>query len=309
MPQMNLKAVRVIDPILSTIAQGYRQQDLVGMNLFPMVPVSVSGGQILEFSKEAFRAYSTARAPGGATKRIQFGHLGKPFALENHALDGLLPREHVRDAKIVPGVDLGTRAIRQTMAAMLLSLEVSQASKALDAALYDAQHKVALAGASKWSDDASDPIKQIDDYKEAIRTSTGRYPNVVLMSASAFKAFRNNPKVIDRIKYVNKGVLTEDIAATLLGVDKVVVGKAVKADDAGTFTDVWGNNVVLAYSALGSLGLEEPSYGYTYTMDGHPLVEESYYDETHKSWIFPVTYERVPVLSGITAGFLVQNPN
>lgn len=308
MPQMNNAQVRLVDPILTSIAQGYRQQDLVGMNLFPAVPVQVSGGQVLEFGKEAFKAYSTARAPGGSTKRIQFGHLGRPFALENHSLEGLLPREHVRDAQVSPGVDLASRAINQTMAAMLLALEVQQAGIALTAASYDANHKVALTGTSKWSDDTSDPIKQFDTYKEAIRTSTGRYPNVMLVSASGWNAFRNNAKVIDRIKYVNQGVLTEQIAAAMLGLDRIVVGRAVKSDDAGTFSDIWGNNAVIAYTALGSKGMEEPSYGYTYTMEGNPAAEEGYYERNSKSWIYPVSYERAPVLSGITAGFLVQNP-
>jgi hypothetical protein len=78
--------------------------------------------------------------------------------------------------------------------------------------------------------------------------------------------------------------------------------------DAGVASDVWGNNVVLAYTNLGSANAEEPSFGYTYTLDGNPLVEQTYWDASTKSWVYPVNYERVPVLSGITSGYLIQNP-
>lgn len=305
----NLRQVRVIDPILTTVVQGYTNMEFVGDALFPPVPVQVSGGQILEFGKEAFRLYSARRAPGSATKRIQFGYLGKPFALKNDALEAPVPREFLRDANVVPGVDLGTRAVNTVMRSLSLAKEVEQAGLALDPNNYDGTHKIALAGASKWSDPTSLPITQIDSYREAIRSSTGMYPNTLLLSAVAFNALKNNPSVIDRIKYVQAGIITADLLASLLNLQKVVVGAAVSSDDAGTFGDVWGNNAVLAYTPMGPSTMEQPSYGYTYTMEGHPLVEVPYYENNSKSWIYGVGYERAPVLSGITSGFLIQNPN
>jgi hypothetical protein len=307
MPQSQSQ-VRVINPILSTVVQGYRQQGLIGDVLFPAVPVEVSGGQIIEFGKEAFMQYSTARAPGGATKRIEFGYLGKPFALFNHALEAKVPREFLRDAKAVPSIDLATRAVSTVMKVIKLSLEIDQAALALDASKYGTNNKIALTGASKWSDTTSDPGAQIESYREAVRQSCGVYPNVLALSAQAYATLKQHSKIVERLKFANVGVLTPDLLAAWWDLDKVVVGAAVKADDSGTLTDVWGNNAVLSYVPTASLGLEEPSYGYTYTMTGHPLVEEPYYDNNAKSWIYGVGYERAPVLSGISSGFLIQNP-
>lgn len=309
MSQLSSAGVRVIDPVLSTFAQGYADPEFVGDTLFPAVPVSLAGGQIIEFGKEAFKLYATARAPGVSFKRIQFGYLGRPYALENHGLEVLVPMEHIRDAKQSPGIDLSKRAMRLNMQANKRVLENAQATLALNASAYGSNFKVALTGTSKWSDPAAKPITQITSYKEAVRTATGRYPNVALMSAVAWAAFQNNPEVQDRIKYTQTGVVTEELAARLLGFDKVVVGKSVKSAEDGTFSDIWGNNCVLAYTALGSLGAEEPSYGYTYTMVGHPSVSVPYWENNANSWIHQLAYERAPVLSGITAGFLIQNPN
>ncbi len=301
-------AVRVINPILSTYVQGYRQANLVGDTLFPRVPVEVSGGQILEFGKEAFKTYNRRRAPGAGTKRIQFGYMGRPFALVNDALEAPVPREYMRDAKVMPGIDLGTRAVRLVMNSLLLGLEIDQAALALDANQYDVNHKIALAGTSKWSDVTSDPISQMDTYKEAIRTSTGIDPNTLVLGNPAFLALRTNPKIRDQFKYTSADSITVEMLAKAFDIERVVVGKAVTSDDAGVISDIWGNNAVLAYVPAAPSGMEEPSYGYTYTMTGHPLVEEAYYDNNAKSWIYGVGFERAPVLSGITSGYLIQAP-
>jgi hypothetical protein len=299
---------RMIDPILSNVAQGYKNSEFVGNYLFPRVPVQVSGGQIIEFGKEAFYSYNLRRSPGGVTKRIQFGYLGKPFALLQDSGEVPVPREWMRDASIVPGIDLGTRAINLGMKAILKSLETDQATIAINATNYDAAHKVALAGATKWSTATGTPSNDIDTAREAIRSAVGVYPNVVLMSAVAFNAARNNPNVTARFQYTTTDSISEEMLARLWNVDKVIVGKAITMTDAGVSSDIWGNNVVLAYTNLGSQNAEEPSYGYTYTMDGNPLVEQTYWDPATKSWVYPVNFERVPVLSGITSGYLIQTP-
>jgi hypothetical protein len=303
---MNAAGTRVINPVLSTIAQGYSQADLVGSALFPRVPVEISGGQILEFGKESFKLYNSRRAPGGPTKRISFGYLGKPFALYNDALEAPVPREFLRDAKVVPGIDLGQRAVNLVMRSLMLGLEVEQAALATNAAQYDANHKVVLAGVTKWSDPASDPIAQMETYKEAIRSTVGIRPNTLVLSAQAYAAAKTNVKIRAQFQYTNADSITLEMLARVFDVKKLVVGEAVSSDDAGVISDVWGNNAVLAYVPEGATSMEVPSYGYTYTMNGHPLVEEPYYDDNAKSWIYGVGFERVPVLSGITSGYLIQ---
>lgn len=63
MPQMNPAQARVIDPILTTAAQGYQNAEFVCGLLFPAVPVQQRGGKILTFGREDFRLYATGRTP------------------------------------------------------------------------------------------------------------------------------------------------------------------------------------------------------------------------------------------------------
>ena len=307
MPQMNNGQVRVIDPVLTSHANGYRHPKHVGMSLFPRVGVGVSGGQVLTFGKESFMNYNIRRVPGAGTKRVTFGYQGEPFALVQDALEGIVPREHLRDAAVTPGVNLGQRAVNNAMAIASLALERDQAALARNAAKYDNDHKVDLT-AAKWSNNDNNPFKDIRTGQEAIRETTGMDANIITISAKAFAAMRENAHVLERFKYTSKDSITAEMIAAMLDLERVEIGRAITSDAAGNFTDVWGTDAVLAYvPQTEDPNMEEPSYGYTYTMEAHPLVETAYYDNNAKSWVYPVTYERVPVLSGMTAGYLLQN--
>jgi hypothetical protein len=310
MPQMSPSQARVVDPILSSIAQGYQNNEFVGSALFPRAPVKQRGGKILSFGKEDFMLYNTARAPGQNTKRVQFGYLSGAFALESHSLEGVLPIENQQEAEAVPGIDLGSVTVNKTQNIIGLRLEKQQADTARNAASYGAGNKITLSGTSQWSDfgTTSDPVKDIEAGKEAVRQKTGKRPNTIVMGGAVFAMLKQHPKVIDRMKYTGRDIATPELLASLFDVAKVFVGDAVYADDAGTFSDVWGKDVILAYTEIGSVADRgKPSYGYTYQLEGYALVEEPYYDRNAKSWIYPVTDEVAPVIAGATAGYLITN--
>jgi len=306
---MNLGQARVVDPVLSTIALGYRLPEAIGESLFPRVPVALRGGRVIQFGKEAFKLYNTRRAPGAATARIQFGYEGVPFALVGNALEAPVPRELQQDASVMPGIDLGTRAVNLAMRTNILSLEVEQAGVARNAASYDANHKVALTGTAQWSDysGVSNPSKDVQTWMEAVRATIGQDPNTLVLSKKVYNAVKYHPAILDRIKYTSRDTPTPELLAQLWGIANVKVGGMITFDEAGNASDVWGKDVVLAYTATGSINQEEPSYGYTYTYNGHPAVETPYWEPQSKSWIYGVSFDRSAVLSGVTAGFLGQN--
>jgi hypothetical protein len=304
---MTTAQARVIDPILTTVAQGFKNADMVGAALFPHVPVQQRGGKIIKFSREDFRLYATGRAPGANTKRVQYGYSSDPFALEQHALEGMVPFEIMQDANAVPGIDMARVAIMKTQNIIALRSEKAQADIATDAAKYAASNKVTLAGAQQWSDPASKPSDDIETAKEAVRAKVGRYPNTVVLGAKVFSKLKTHPAIIDRIKYTGRDVVTTDLLAALWEVNRVAVGQAVFENDAGALVDVWGKFVVVAFTELGSLAdMGVPSFGYTYQLGGYPIVEVPYQDRNAKSWVYPVTDELSPVMAAPDAGYLIS---
>src|SRR5688500_8334615 len=121
MPQPSLRELRVADPVLTNIARGYRNPttQLIARGLFPTVRV----GRILSFGKEDFMQYATARSPGAKTGRVQFGFASEPFALIDHSLEGMVPRELQEEgANGEPGLDLAQIAINRVQRIMDLGV-------------------------------------------------------------------------------------------------------------------------------------------------------------------------------------------
>ena len=314
MPGMNLSQIRVVDPILTTIAQGYKQSQFIGDALFPVVPVGVRAGRIINFGKEDFMLYSTARAPGSNTKRVKFGYSGGNYALVDYSLEGQLAIEDVQESvsnPAGPGIDLMAMTVNKTQDIMALGLEYAQATLARTAASYQAANKTTLSGTSQWSDygSTSNPVAVIETAKEAVRAAIGKRPNTVVMGAAVMAKLRAHPIIVERIKYTGRDVATPELLASLFGVQRVLVGDSIYMNDAGTtITDIWGKDVVVAYTELGTVADRgNPSYGYTYNLSGYPMVEQPYFERNPKSWFAPVTRVEAPVIAAVNAGYLITN--
>jgi len=303
-----------ISPVNTTIAQGYQNSELVGMNLFPRVSVGARAGKVISFSKEQFMQYANMqRNPGSRTPRVQFGYSGLDYALNDYSIEGTLPKE-IREEQLDPSkgftIDGATVAINNAMDIIALRLEIQQADLATTLANYPTSNRITLSGTSQFSDftGTSNPVKVVEDAKEAIRSQIGKRPTALVMGAAVFASLKQHPVIVDRIKYTGRDVATTDLLASLFGVPNVYVGEAVKASDAGVFSDVWGKHMVLAYAETGSLAERgRPSYGYTYNLSGYPMSEQAYYENNEKTWCFPVSAAESPVIASNVAGYLVQN--
>jgi hypothetical protein len=312
MPQMTPANARVVDPVLSTVAQGYQNSEMVASALFPTVDVPLRGGNIVMFGKEAFMLYGSARAPGENTRRVQFGYSGSPYALVDYSLEGLLPIETLQEAQNSVPIDKSALALNGVLSIMALRLEKQSADLARAPALYGANNKVTLSGTAQWSDltsGISNPVKNIETAKEAVRQATGKRPNTIVLGALVMAMLKQHPIIVDRIKYTGRDVATAELLAALFGVERVLVGEAIYSNDSGTaYTDVWGKDVVVAYTKVASIAdAGAPSYGYTYQLQGYPQAEEPYYDRNTKSWVFPVTRAEAPVMASASAGYLITN--
>lgn len=312
MGQMTPAQARVVDPVLTTICQGFKQANLVGFSLFPRVPVMLRAGKILQFRKEDFMLYNAKRSPGQNTKRLQIGYDGIPFALDDYSLEALVPVEIQQEGERaqVP-INVSTASVAKIDHALALGLEVSQANLARTYANYAASNRVTKSGSGQWSDYASgvsDPGGDIETARDAIRAAIGLRGNTVVLGYAAYAKARSHPKTLDRIKYTGRDSATPELLAQLWNVDRVIVGEAVYATDAGVFGDVWGRDVIVAYTDTATVADQGvPTYGYTYTLDGYPLVEESYYDRSAKSEVFPVDRAEAAVVACQSAGYMIKD--
>ena len=308
MSQLSTAQARVVDPILTTVARGFKQLNLVGEVLFPIVPVGQRAGKIIEFNREDFKIYQTQRSPGAATKRVQFGHFGSPYALDDHSLEGLVPFEIMEEADAVPGIDLANGAVRRVQNIFALRLEKARADLARNAANYAASNKTVLSGTSQWSDPASDPLKAFNTWREAVRSKIGFYPNAGIIPAAVAIVLQTHPVIKDAFKYTSSQSVSFEMLKAYFGMPGLAMGGSVFNDDADVQQDIWGKDVILAYAEVSSLAdMGSPSFGYTYQLRGYPIVEQPYIERNAKSWVYPIADANAPVIAGALAGFIAQN--
>jgi hypothetical protein len=308
MAPVNTRTAAVIDPILSTHARGYRNQEFVAPALFPRVTVPNRSMRVIKFGKEAFRMMNTRRAPGADKKRVQYGYASDPISLVQDALEGVVPIEHQEEAMAVPGIDLGRGAVNMVLDVVDLNLEYDSAQLARNAANYDANHKLTLTSTARWTNAASTPQADVQAGQEAVRRSIGRYANTMVIGPTVFNALRRHAAIKEQFKYTSKDSITVDMLAAYFDLKRVVVGKAVylpeTAADTALASDIWGDDAVLAYVPETGDTYQVPSYGYTYELSGYPQVEAPYFERSNDSWLYPVKTERKPYLVGAEGGFL-----
>lgn len=133
---------------------------------------------------------------------------------------------------------------------------------------------------TRWDQAGSDPIGDVSRWFIDFRRLSGFAPNVCVMGAYVMSALRQHADIIDRIKYTQRGVVTEDLIATLFDIDELYVSYATVAagpqtfdartqDAAATFDFIGpGTDVLFAYSPKNP-SLMTPAAGYTFVWSGY----------------------------------------
>jgi len=131
----------------------------------------------------------------------------------------------------------------------------------------------------QWDQSGSDPISDVTKAVIAMRESTGMAPNMLVMSPYVLHALRHHEDILDRIKYTQRGIVTEDLLASLFGVDRILVTWATQntgkrfqdpedSDSNASYSFVNGDHALLCYSNR-SPSLMTPSAGYVFTWNGY----------------------------------------
>jgi hypothetical protein len=287
-PQPTLRDGHV-DVLLTNFSVMYQQSaaNFVADKVFPVVPVEHASDLYLKYPKGAFfRDDVQARPYGGESPYIGFTLTNATYFCEEQALSALLDdRER---ANATPPYDPERGKVRLLTSQHLIHRDRDWVRKYFTTGVWtgstginsgsagaDLSGVSAAAGANQflqWDQASSIPVELIDQLKEQMLSQTGQMPNVAVMGARVFRALKNHPEVLDRIKYTQTGLVTEQLVASLLGIEKVVVARSIYNSANEGATDSMGfiaspTSFLLAY-ANPSPGLEEVSAGYIFSWTG-----------------------------------------
>lgn len=96
------------------------------------------------------------------------------------------------------------------------------------------------------------PITDIAKLASAAEDVSGLRMNRCVMGKKVFDAIRNNAETLDRIKYTQRGVVTTELLASLLGFDEVIVSYASEntANEglAGAYSPIAGKSLLVYHT-------------------------------------------------------------
>ena len=303
-----LQKKRVVDQVLTNIARGFTNASHVGTKLFPVVSVMKEGGKIPQFTKEAFKIYNTERAIRAKSNRISPDNRDEiEYVLTEHDLEFPIDYRE-QDEDILP---LRLHATTVVTDGISLRLEKLAADIAQNLSTYPTGNKVTLAAGDKFTESSSNPFTIFETAKEAVRGKIAKRPNVCVIGASSYSALKEHPAVLDRIKYTQSAVITPELLRQLLDFDELYVGDAVYANDSGAFSDIWSDNVVIAYVPSANKDVPrsyyQPAFAYTLKKKNNPVVDT--YTEGGKVEIIRNTDIFIPKVVGSDAGYLINDTN
>ncbi|GAF80466.1 unnamed protein product [marine sediment metagenome] len=254
-----------VDKILTNISIMYRNAAYVGTEIMPIVPVKKKSDIYYIYNSKAdrFRIPKTLRAPKTESRTVDWKVDTDGYVCDEHALNDLID-DIERDNADKP-LNLQVDTVEFLTDILQLSLEMRIKD------MLELKLTAHAPTSGVWDDytDATDtdPIADIEVGKDAIHAVIFKEPNVLLLGKAVYESLKHHPKILERIKYSQKAVLTSDLLAELFGIEKVIVGKAgynaAKEGKAESLSYLWGKNAILAYVEP-KPGIKKFSLGYTF---------------------------------------------
>lgn len=271
MPSSVLTARRVgADRFLTGLSVGIApDQDLIGDRLLPVVKTDLASVLLAVYGNEAWTMIDDLVGDHSKPKRLEVTLGSTRVSIDGHALIGTVSdREQIEATKGPAQFDLESDTVYTVKQNMLLRREKLQADLIQNSGTYPGPNVIDL-NAIKWDTIAAgvstnDPIDQLLNIIEYSATrAIGRRPNKFWTSGQVWAQIVQNTKVKNRIfgTIQRQGVVAPDMFASLIGVDEVLVGRAVSRSGATT-TDLWGKSAGLLYVPPVA-GARIPAFGYT----------------------------------------------
>jgi hypothetical protein len=259
--------------ILTGIAHGYSQAELIGTKVLPIVTETQKNIEVPIFPNDAFHSVDSIRTPGGDPARTTTDkHTTKTVQLVEHSLGDYVDRLEVEDGDTYK---LKVRKTKNTLGKILNAQEARIEAKVNDYDSYGANNKETLTDSDQWTHADSDPRAQILDALSTGQKQLGVLFNTLTLGQEAWNALMQNANLIKFIKDANLGLTNMETIKKVFGIQNIFVGSGVKTVN-GTNSFIWGDNAVLSYTTTNRNPSKfDPSFGFTFQRKGHPYVKEA----------------------------------
>jgi len=260
-----------VDAMLTNISIAYRNPDYIADKIFPIVPVMKQSGIVPKYDQSHwFRDLAEKRA-GGKSPRGGFSVDKTDTYFSDRYWFGFEIDDETRDNSDAP-FDIDRDATEFATDKVQMRREVAFATDFMTTGVWGTDKDgTANADFTQWSDyGASSPLSDLTDFGDTVEGKIGRLPRKLVLGGLAYSKLKWHPDLIDLIKYTQRGQITPDLLASLLEIDEMLIGRAIKTTTAeGTaeasvaYTRIWGKSALLVYVPK-TASLLTPAAGYTF---------------------------------------------
>jgi len=301
----------IYNPLLSMTATQYAAvaNQYIGYQLFPVLSVGQQAAGYFVFKSENMINIPKliARAPATQYSRGKFILDNATFNTRDYGHEEAVDDRERKKYRFA--IDADTAAVTRAMRVVLVNQEERVRALACDTT------KVAnSAVGTKWDAANSDPVGDVNVAREVIRINCGVVPNTMTITEPTFNILAEHPKVLDKIKYTQRGVVTEDLLAAVFKVQKLLVARTVaSASNEGqpvTPADIWGKICLLSYTD-GSPDLKAPTFGRVFScaeeVGADGVIVESYREDGIRGDVHRVRNDADEELVAPGAGYLLTS--
>ena len=287
MAQPTKRAVHPIDPVLTNLSIGFKNDRFLWDKIAPVSEQAQQSGTLPIYTRDFWmrRALGGKRAEGAPYTRTGYGVTTTTFTALERGFEK--PLDDVVVAANLFGDDPEKLATAFVTNLIQLELEKDIAAACFITGVWGTS--TTLAGTNQWSDyDNSDPIANADTAKRIIKRNTGAKPNVLFVGLTAWEKLKEHPLLVDKYKYTQKGILTPELVAAVLEIEELVVGDSVEntAAEGATYVgaDIWTDNALFLVRNNPGLLVANGAYTFMWNERGNiPWAIETYRDEPVRS--------------------------
>lgn len=302
--------LRIVDPVLTSIAQGFENSSYIAEKLFPTVKVSKLKGKIPVFGKDAFVIRATERAIRASSNRIMPSDF-EMITFNTQERDIETAIDYLEEEESPDYFRYEQRVTKNLVDILKLGKEKEAADLAQNENNYSVDMYDTLTSDTAFSnyESITNPLDILKDAMNTVRNKISRYPNTMVIGISAFDKLMNHPMLTELVKYSGLAKLNKNILEQILNIDEIHVGTAVYSADGEVFSDVWADNVILAYvdkTTKQKRSEYNPSFGYTLQRDGKPEID-TYYENGGKLKVIRNTDNYGVFITSGDAAYLIKN--
>lgn len=214
MPQPTRQQVHV-DAVLTNISIAYLQNpnNFVADKVFPIINVPKQSNVFFTYDQgDFFRNDVTDRAPGTESAGSGWGQSTDSYFAQVKALHHDIDNQTLAnyDEPLDADIDTTNYLTQQ----MLLSKELDFLSNVFVGSTWTGSTTAGdITPGNLWDTVAGTPIDDIEEQKTSVAEKTGFTPNTLILGPEVTKELKEHPDMLDRIKYTQTGIITEELLA------------------------------------------------------------------------------------------------